>query len=270
MCLVFDTVPCVMDEKKEKALEAFSRLLTILKRLRAPDGCPWDRKQTVETMTPLILEEAFEVADAVEAGERRKLAEELGDLSMNLLMTGLIAEEQGDFDLAEVFRKIAHKLVHRHPHVFGGAENMAEEPFLKRWEELKKEERLANNEDTSAVAGIPKAMPALLRSLRLLEKMKRTGADVPVFRDPMKDIQRLLGKIASDGGPKAEISEDHAGELLSLVTALCIGNRINPEMALRKSLNRLEEWFRASERAGLDGAAPEEINGRGHKEGDDS
>lgn len=256
-----------MDDKKEKALEAFRRLLTILKRLRAPDGCPWDRKQTVETMTPLILEEAFEVADAVEAGERGKLAEELGDLSMNLLMTGLIAEEQGDFDLAEVFRKIAHKLVHRHPHVFGDAENLAEGPFLKQWEELKKEERLANNEDTSAVAGIPKAMPALLRALRLLEKMKRTGADIPVFRNPMGDIQGLLGKSAR---PKAEISEEQAGKLLSLITALCIGSKVNPEMALRNCLNRMEKSFRELERAGHEGAAPEKINGRRHGDEDES
>ena len=240
-----------MNEKQQKAVESFGRFLAVLGRLRAPDGCPWDRKQTVETMVPLILEEAFEVADAVEEGQDEKLEEELGDLSMNLLMTALIAEEKGDFNLAEVFERISDKLINRHPHVFGDDETLSEDPFLERWEKIKKDERLKNKEDPSAVAGIPRSLPALLRAVRLLEKMKRSGADLPIFREPDKSL--------CEGG----VSKEEAGEILFGFAISCVQSKINPEMALRAYLMKVENRFRALEESlseDLGRAGPAEID----------
>ncbi len=134
-------------------LEACERLLTILRRLREPDGCPWDRKQTEESLAPLVLEEAFEMADAVSAGRSDKVCEEMGDLLMNTFMTGMIAEDGGRFRLKDVFEKISAKLIHRHPHVFGDEHRDDVDAVLTRWEDIKRGEREANHEDSSAVAG---------------------------------------------------------------------------------------------------------------------
>jgi tetrapyrrole methylase family protein/MazG family protein len=227
-----------MDESTRKATERFQELFLILKRLRAPDGCPWDRKQTCESMAPRILEEAFEVADAVDSGVSSKMSEELGDLSMNVFLTCLIAEEAGRFDTEEVLKKIAVKLIGRHPHVFGDAGPLEEERFLKLWEELKRRERQENNEDTSLVAGVPRAMPALLRGLRLAEKLRRASERLPLFRNVEQRVRDGLSR---------DLDEERMGALLLDLVVAAAERKIDPERALRRRLNLLEETFRRVE-----------------------
>jgi MazG family protein len=235
----------------DETLRACEGLLAILERLRAPGGCPWDRKQTGESMAPLILEEAFELADAVAAGRPDKEAEEMGDLFMNVFMTGLIAEEGGRFTLKQVFDGIAAKLVNRHPHVFGGEGKKSVEAVLHRWEDIKRGEREANNEDTSAVAGVPRAMPGLLRAFRVAEKLRRTGADLPPFRGPLERAAGLLERLKAmeRRSPPGEEIENALGELL---LALCNAASLlgaNPEMALRSAVSREEAAFRRAEKS---------------------
>jgi MazG family protein len=249
----------------DETLRACEGLLAILKRLRAPDGCPWDRKQTEETMAPLILEEAFELADAVADGRPDKAAEEMGDLFMNVFMTGLIAEEGGRFTLKQVFERIASKLVNRHPHVFGDETRDSVDAVLHRWEDIKRGEREASNEDASAVAGVPRAMPGLLRAFRVAEKLRRTGANLPPFRDPLEraaaSLDRLRG-MKPDSLPR-EVMAGTVGELfLELCNAAAILG-VNPEMALRSAVTHEEEAFRRTEAAlgrRLEDAPAEEID----------
>lgn len=249
-----------MDESTRKTTERFQELLLILKRLRAPDGCPWDRKQTCESMAPRIVEEAYEVADAVDSGSSGKMSEELGDLSMNIFLTCLIAEEAGLFDTEEVLRKIAVKLIGRHPHVFGDAGPMEEERFLKVWEELKRRERLEKNEDTSLVAGIPRAMPALLRGLKMAQKLRRANERLPLFRDLEQRIRDGVEALLHDA---SGADEERVGELMLDLAVLSAERNVDPEKALRRRLNSLGTTFRRVEEAlqeGLSDAGIDEID----------
>lgn len=244
------------DANLDDKLRACGDLLRILMRLRAPDGCPWDRKQTEETMAPLVLEEAYEMADAVTAGQPEKVAEEMGDLCMNVFMTALIAEEKGRFSLEKVFEKIAAKLVYRHPHVFGDESQKDVEGVLHRWEDLKRKEREAGNEDASAVAGVPRGMPGLLRAYRTAEKLRRTGADLPPFREPLGDasnlveeMRRATGKASGEtaGKASAEDFEDLLGRLLLALCNAASVQGVNPEIALRRAVDHELEVFRRVE-----------------------
>lgn len=237
-----------MDENSRKILDAFEGLLTILKRLLAPGGCPWDRKQTEKTMAPLILEEAYEAADAIEEGDAGKITEELGDLSMNLLMTCLIAENKEILETEEVFRKISRKLINRHPHVFEDRDFAKEDQFLEFWEDIKKKERNDRQEDASALAGVPRAMPALLRALRMSEKLRRTGADLPFLRNPVHEARTLFDEVISTPEiPDALSREKKMGKLFYDLVLVAMDQEINPEMALRAHLGGLERSFRQVE-----------------------
>jgi len=239
----------------EATLRACEGLLAILARLRAPDGCPWDRKQTLESMAPLVLEEAFELADAVAAGRASKIAEEMGDLFMNVFMSGMIAEETSRFTLKDVFEKIAAKLINRHPHVFGDARAGSVDVVLSRWEEIKKQEREANDEDASAVAGVPRAMPGLLRAFRVGEKLKRTGADLPPFRSPHSTAAAALSEwTVLEGSTSQEQTstaarEDVVGRVLLALCNAAVASGVNPEMALRRAVDGEEAQFRRVESA---------------------
>ena len=151
----------VSEFEGETRAQAFDRMLDIVDRLRAPDGCPWDRKQTVETMAPHLIEEAYELLEAVECGADQDIIEEAGDVLMVVAMVCRIAEEAGRFDLGDASRAIAEKLVRRHPHVFGEEQITEAEEVVGRWEAIKKSEREGKEEDSSALAGVPKSLPDL-------------------------------------------------------------------------------------------------------------
>src|SRR5579875_3524025 len=165
-----------------RALEALGRLLDLVARLRAPGGCPWDRAQTWETLRPFLLEEAYEVLDAIAGGDPAALCEELGDLLLQVLLQAEIAAEGGHFTIADVAAGLEAKLVRRHPHVFGDARVRDAADVVRNWHRIKAEERRAGGEDASGLDRLPTALPALARAQEASEKAAHLGYDWPDVR----------------------------------------------------------------------------------------
>jgi nucleoside triphosphate diphosphatase len=179
----------------------FDDLLELVRRLLSEDGCPWDRAQTPASLLPYLMEEAYEVREAVLAGDDAELAGELGDLALHVAFQSVLAERRGAFDSAEVFRRILEKMVRRHPHVFGEAadgERVEFEPI--QWEELKRRERSAAGVPGRLLEGIPRALPALLKAQRLQERAASVGFDWPA----------VTGALAKLGEELAELSDELA------------------------------------------------------------
>lgn len=228
-------------------LAALNELMQVIDRLRAPQGgCPWDLKQTVATMAPMILEEAYESADAIGSAAPAKVCEELGDLLMNIFLTAKIAEQDGAFDLGDVARGIAAKLVRRHPHVFGEQKVSGVEQVLQNWEQIKKQERADEAAaDRSALAGVPRALPALLRAYRIGEKAGRVGFEWPDVRgalDKVDEERRELG-AAIESGERAAL-EHELGDLLFAIVNVARHTKVDAEMALRRATEKFEGRFR--------------------------
>lgn len=175
---------------------ALADVARIADRLRAPDGCPWDRDQTHASLRPFLLEEAYEALEALDRGDAAELREELGDLLFQIVIHAQLAREEGAFDLADVARSLAEKLVRRHPHVFEG--KAIEGDVLAQWEKIKREEK-PKEERGSILDGIPTALPALFRSERLQERARRVGLEVPAIDLPIDvDDERVLGDLLFD------------------------------------------------------------------------
>lgn len=227
------------------------RLLAIMARLRDPQrGCPWDREQTFATIAPYTIEEAFEVADAIERQDATALVEELGDLLLQVVYHAQMAKEQGLFDFDEVARRIADKMVRRHPHVF------AEEPVAdaaeqhRRWEEMKAAERASRDQsgDASALAGVPRSLPALVRAVKLQQRAAAVGFDWPDADDILAKLEEEIRELreALCEGRSAAVREE-MGDLLFTVANLARRLAIDPEAALRAANQKFERRFRALE-----------------------
>ena len=216
------------------------RLVTIMRRLRDPvSGCEWDSVQTFATIAPYTIEEAYEVADAIDRGDMAALADELGDLQLQVVFHACMAEEAGLFTLDNVMNGISDKLERRHPHIFGDAT----EGGHHLWEAIKAEER-ANHPDRSALAGVAIALPALERAAKLQKRAARTGFDWPDIAGPKAKIREELDEIAA--APPAELEEE-VGDLLFAVVNFARHLKIDPEEALRKANRKFEGRFRAIE-----------------------
>jgi tetrapyrrole methylase family protein/MazG family protein len=241
--------------------EQFDKLVALMAALRAPDGCPWDRKQTHDSLKPYLLEETYEVLETIDQGHEGKLREELGDVLLQVLFHSQIAAESGTFTIDDVLDHLAAKLIRRHPHVFnkdGGAAQMADgEQVLTQWEEIKRAERQADGAAASALDGVPKALPALLRAYQIQARAARVGFDwshdAAGFEEILKKIQEEIAELRQavaaarldDGTPasaRAEIAGE-AGDLLFSLVNLARFLKINPEDALRLSINRFVERF---------------------------
>lgn len=218
------------------------RLSAIMERLRDREtGCEWDSVQTFETIAPYTIEEAYEVADAIQRGDMDALVDELGDLQLQVVFHAKMAEEAGHFTLADVLKRISDKLERRHPHIFGDAEHGGHH----LWEEIKAEER-AKNPDKSALAGIALALPALERAAKLQKRAARTGFDWPDIEGPKAKIREELDEIA---GASPETLEEEVGDLLFAVVNFARFLKIDPEEALRKANRKFERRFRIIEQA---------------------
>jgi ATP diphosphatase len=240
-----------------------SRLLAIMAALRTPGtGCPWDLEQDFSSIAPYTLEEAYEVADAIERGDLGDLRDELGDLLLQVVFHARMAQEQGAFDFADVVEAITTKLVRRHPHVFGDARDLTPERVKDLWEEIKRAEKAERGvvEPSGALAGVPLGLPALTRALKLQQKAGRVGFD---WNDP----QAVLAKIAEEAAEiEAEIASGDAkaaaeevGDLLFAVVNLARHLGADPEAALRHANNKFERRFGAIEDAlAADGKAPQD------------
>ncbi len=225
------------------ARDELDRLLDVIARLRAPDGCPWDREQTEVSMAPHLLEEAYEAVEALQAGDPAAAAEELGDVLMNVLMIAQIAGEAGRYDAGAVAGGIADKLVRRHPHVFGGTVAGDADTVLRNWEAIKKEEA-PDGKRKGALDGVPDALPALQKALRVGEKAARTGFDWPEQSGARAKLDEELGELdaALAGGDQAA-AEAELGDVLFSVVNVARHAGINPEMALRATVQRFMARF---------------------------
>jgi tetrapyrrole methylase family protein / MazG family protein len=236
---------------------AVERLVAIMARLRGPDGCPWDREQTLATLRPYVLEETYEVLEAIESGDPGAHREELGDLLLQIVFQARIAEEEGRFDLAGVADAISEKLLSRHPHVFGeGATSADARPgpeassvrdadgVLRQWAALKKKENEAKGRGKSVLEGVPREMPALARAERLTEKASRVGFDWPDAAGARAKVAEELEELdeAIAGGDPARI-EDELGDLLFATANLARKLGVPPEEALRRTLSKFISRF---------------------------
>jgi ATP diphosphatase len=220
-------------------MSRLDRLIAIMRRLRDPArGCTWDLEQNFATIAPYTIEEAYEVADAIDRGDMDSLADELGDLQLQVVFHAQMAEELGLFTIDEVIDRISDKLERRHPHIFGGA---AESPG---WDSIKASERKAKADD-SALAGVAHALPALDRAAKLQRRAARVGFDWPDATGPRSKIDEELAEL--DAENDRDRREEELGDLLFAIVNLARHLNIDPEEALRKANRKFERRFRSIE-----------------------
>jgi len=230
------------------AKRSFDELVKLMTRLRGPDGCPWDRKQTLSTLKPFIVEESYEVVEAIDQDDRAALAEELGDFLLQAVFVSEIARQEGSFDIYDVITAIYNKLVKRHPHVFGDVEAKDAEQVLVNWEKLKNEERKAENK--SVLAGVPQSLPALLKASRLTEKAARVGFDWRRADDVFAKIDEEIAELRQAiEGKNPQNIHDEIGDLLFSVANIARKLGVNPEEALQSANRKFTRRFESMERS---------------------
>jgi len=230
------------------------RLLKIMACLRDPEqGCPWDRQQSLQTIVPHTLEEAYEVAEAIERGRMDELREELGDLLFQVVFYAQLAKESGDFEFKDIVEGIAEKLIRRHPHVFGDARIEDAEAQATAWELQKEKERQvkASKEPVSLLDGITRALPALTRAYKLQQRAARVGFDWSVIEAVIARIEEELGEVrlALNEQNDRQHLQDEVGDLLFTCVNLSRFAQIDPETALRRANAKFERRFRFIESA---------------------
>tara|TARA_R110000787_G_scaffold253606_1_gene358979 strand:+ start:1187 stop:2014 length:828 start_codon:yes stop_codon:yes gene_type:complete len=230
---------------------AFLKLIDVMSRLRTPEsGCPWDLEQSYATIAPYTIEEAYEVADAIERGDMTDLKEELGDLLFQVVFHSQMAAEDGAFDIADVANGIADKMVRRHPHVFESPDDRSATEQTRAWERIKADERAskASEVNPSALDGVALSLPALLRAEKLQNRAARVGFDwaeaEPIFDKLAEETQEVRDAIHS--GIRDDI-EDELGDLLFVAANLSRRLDVDPEQALRRANAKFERRFRAME-----------------------
>ncbi|HEY4249566.1 MAG TPA: nucleoside triphosphate pyrophosphohydrolase [Roseomonas sp.] len=229
---------------------ALQRLLTVMARLRSPDGgCPWDQVQSFATIAPYTIEEAYEVEDAIQRGDRPALLDELGDLLFQVVYHAQMAEEAGDFAFADIAEKITRKMISRHPHVFGEAEARTSEEQTQAWEAQKARERAARAE-TGTLAGIPQGLPALTRAAKLTRRAARVGFDWPEVAGVLDKLEEEAAELRAEL-PAADPARlaDEVGDLLFVLANLARKLDLDPETCLRGANRKFERRFGAVEAA---------------------
>src|SRR3954464_12408524 len=238
-----------------KSSHDIARLLEIMAALRTPQtGCPWDLEQTFSTIAPYTLEEAYEVADAIERGDLADLREELGDLLLQVVYHARMAQEQGAFDFGDVVQTITEKLLRRHPHVFGEQRGLTTEAVAKLWDRIKAEEKASKPKpdegNATALAGVPIALPALTRALKLQQKAGKVGFD---WNDPMAVLAKIREEADEIEAALREGAREQAGaevgDLLFAVVNLARHLDADPEAVLRATNRKFERRFASIERA---------------------
>ena len=215
----------------------FEALIAIMDRLRDPGGCPWDQKQTMESLQPYLIEEAYECLDAMERSDRTEQCDELGDLLLQIVFQSRIAREEDSFTVDDVIQAITDKMIRRHPHVFGSAEAEDAEAVLTQWEDIKRKEK--GDQPRSIVAGIPVSAPALQRAARLGEKVSRVGLDwhsAGQVRQKVDEELDELEQAIAEQNPSA--IEEELGDLLFTIAQLARHLKIEPESALRAATRK--------------------------------
>jgi MazG family protein len=244
---------------------SLAELVEIMRRLLAPDGCPWDREQTLESLRPFLIEEAYEVVEAIETATPAEHCEELGDLLMNIVFQAALREREGAFTIDDVVRAISDKLVRRHPHVFAGSRADSPEEVLVQWDEIKRRERSAKGTGEApprTLAGVPVALPALARAQHISARAARVGFDWPDAAGCREKITEELAELdqAVTAGDKAAL-EHEIGDLLFAAVSLARKLGCDAEAALRACTRRFTERFEYIEdRLRERGSSPAESN----------
>ena len=227
------------------------KLLEIMARLRDPErGCPWDAKQDFDSIAPYTIEEAYEVADAIQRRDYEDLRDELGDLLFQVLFHSRMAQEAGHFDFDDVAEGLAGKLTRRHPHVFGDMRYASAEEQAHAWEELKAQERAKKSEaDTSALAGIAAGLPEWRRALKLQQRAATVGFDWPGPEPVLDKLAEEIGevRVEFEGGGDRDRLEDEIGDVLFVIANLARHAKIDPGHALRRANAKFERRFRRME-----------------------
>jgi MazG family protein len=219
----------------------FAKLCNIVAKLRAPDGCPWDREQTNESLLPALIEEAYETAEAARVQDDGHFREELGDLLLLVVMHAQIARETGRFGITEVIGHVSEKLIRRHPHVFGTSEARDAGAVLKQWEAIKREEK---KNDLHYLASLPKALPALVRAQKAQSKVARVNFDWIAPGDVTAKIEEELRETkAAIASGKQEMIEEEIGDLLFALVNLARKCKIDAESALQSATNKFVKRF---------------------------
>jgi XTP/dITP diphosphohydrolase len=218
-----------MNSRAEK-LEAFGRLLDIMDTLRAE--CPWDKKQTLESLRHLTIEETYELADAIEENDLQEIKKELGDLMLHMVFYSKIGSEKGAFDVADVLNAVCDKLIHRHPHIYGDVEAATEEEVKANWEAIKLKEKGTQ----SVLQGVPRGLPALVKAIRIGDKARGAGFDWDQPQDVWGKIKEELGEFenAQKSGNQQEIESELGDVLFSIVNFARLSN-LDPELALERT-----------------------------------
>jgi MazG family protein len=228
-------------------MREFDELVEIMQHLRGPEGCPWDREQSHETLAPCLIEEAYELVEALEAQRPQYLCEELGDVLLQVVFHAQLAAERGEFDMHDVAQRIVDKLYHRHPHVFGTTEVSGSDEVLYNWETLKHAEYVEEPRQ-SVLDGIPRALPALQRAQKLQRRASRSGFDWEEVSGPRAKLDEELTELdeALAAGDTAAIRHE-IGDVLASVANLCRFLDVDAEGALREGNRRFEARFRQVE-----------------------
>lgn len=223
---------------------SFTALVDLMARLRGPDGCPWDKKQTAESLKPFLVEECYEVLDALEDGSPENVKEELGDLLFQIVFLARLAEENGQFSISDVLDFNVSKMMRRHPHVFGDVKLDTDKEVLSHWEELKKKEK-GYTERKSVLDGVPRELPSLLRAHRLQERAARVGFDwshlddlLPKLDEELREFREALSK------QDPEAMEEELGDLFFVLVNIARFIGVNPDDALRKTISKFIKRFR--------------------------
>lgn len=223
--------------------ENFDKAMRIMHRLRSPGGCPWDAEQTHDTLKRYLIEECYEVIEAIDTCDDGHLKEELGDLLLQPLFHAAIAEERGAFTIDDILETLSAKLVRRHPHVFGDQEIKTSDEQVANWEKIKKEEH--GVERKSAISGVPPHLPSLMKAQKITEKAARVGFDWEhtdqVYAKVLEELHELEETMTAGDQERVEAE---LGDLLFAIVNLGRFLAVNPEEALRKTINRFETRFR--------------------------
>jgi tetrapyrrole methylase family protein/MazG family protein len=228
----------------------FQKLVDIMTLLRSKDGCPWDKVQTSESIKPYLIEETYEVIEAIDEKDPVKMKEELGDLLLQVVFHAQIAKDRGEFDINDVIDKISDKMVSRHPHVFGDAKFETPEEVTKQWQDRKREEGKLKD---SALEGVPKELPSLLRAHRLQSRAAKVGFDWAKVEDVFGKLDEELEefKEALEKKDKKEI-EDELGDIFFVLVNISRFVGVNAEEALRKTISKFISRFRYIEMTAAD------------------
>ena len=246
------------DRELRDAADGFARLVSLMRTLRSEQGCAWDREQTLESLRPFVIEETYEVVDAIDRGDTESLQEELGDFLLEAVFLAQVAHERGDFHISDSLRAICEKLIRRHPHVFpsgtdeatagnGGAtagSAMTPNDVKRQWDAIKSTERAKTGEEPSLLGTVPESLPALLRAYRLGKRAASAGFDWP---DPSGVEAKVIEELAELANARIQGSaaaiEEELGDLLFALTNLARHLEVDPETALRSANRKFTERF---------------------------